>query len=239
MNLDRVVLRVRDVDVVAGFYRTALGLPVHVGAGTATVVVGRSRLVLSGAEDVSGSHHLAMTIPRGTFPAARSWLEDRAQLLSRDGMVEFEGPAGWNSRSLYFDGPEGAVLELIERRDLPPGRSSTFSTKELLCVSEVGIAVPDVVDAVDLLQRHAGIEAYGEVGHDFAAVGDVDGLLILVRPGRAWLPTADRCAAVSPTVVDASGPRPGSHGLGVSTVVTSAPHESSTSGCRERRQIRS
>ncbi|RYZ31607.1 MAG: hypothetical protein EOP01_03025 [Propionibacteriaceae bacterium] len=143
-----------------------------------------------------------MTIPRNTFGLARSWLEDRAQLLDLDCEVELEGPPRWNSRSLYFDGPEGAVLELIERRDLAPGCSSTFSAKHLTCVSEVGI------------------EPYGEPpGRDFAAVGDLHGLLILVRPGRAWLPTADRQAAMAAITVEAVGPRPGTCTLGAGTSV--------------------
>ena len=219
MRLTRIVLPVLDVADAARFYRTTLGLPVQIEGGTATVTVGRSRLDLVATTEAAGAHHLAMTIPRHTFASARSWLEDRAQLLHRDDEAEFEGPPSWNSRSLYFDGPEGAVLELIERRDLPPGRSSTFSAQDLVCVSEVGIAVPDVDRAVALAQD-AGIETYGEpAARDFAAVGDVHGLLILVRPGRAWLPTTDRKAAVNPTTVETTGPRAGTCTLGPGTSV--------------------
>jgi catechol-2,3-dioxygenase len=220
VHLNRIVLPVVDVDEAADFYRTTLGLPVQPEAGVATVTVGSTRLDLRAAQGAAGPHHLAMTIPRNTFASARSWLEGRARLLNRDGEDEFEGPSTWNSRSLYFDGPEGAVLELIERRDLPPVRSSSFSSEELECVSEVGIAVPDVEQAVALLQRGAGIETYGDPpSHDFAAVGDVHGLLILVRPGRAWLPTADRYAAITPITVEAVGPPGTTCTLGADTVV--------------------
>lgn len=220
VHLSRIVLPVLDVDGAARFYRTTLDLPVHLEAGEATVTIGRTELVLRGVDEAAGAHHLAMNIPRNAFGPARSWLEDRARLLDLDGEVESEGPSSWNSRSLYFDGPEGAVLELIERRDLPPGRSSTFSAEHLTCVSEVGIAVPDVQQAAAKLQQSAGIETYGEApGPDFAAVGDVHGLLILVRPGRAWLPTTDRRAAITPTTVEAAGSRAGTCTLGVGTSV--------------------
>ena len=221
MHLTRIVLPVLDVDAAAGYYRTTLGLPVRTETGAATVTIGRTRLDLHAADELPGPHHLAMTIPRHTFVSARAWLEERAQLLSRDGEDEFEGPAGWNSRSLYFDGPEGAVLELIERQDLAPGRSSSsFSAQELECVSEVGIAVPDVEQAAALLQQSAGIETYeGSASGSFAAVGDIHGLLILVRPGRAWLPTSDRYAAAVPTTVEATGPHSGACTLGAGTSV--------------------
>lgn len=218
MHLKRIVLPARDVDKVASFYRTTLGLPVQTEEEMATVTVGRTQLEFRTARRALGAHHLAMTIPRNTIGLARSWLEERAQLLDRDGEDEFEGPSSWNSRSLYFDGPEGAVLELIERRDLPLERSSTFSAKELVCVSEVGIAVPDVEQAAASLQQDAGLEPYGDpASHDFAAMGDLHGLLILVRPGRAWLPTSDRYAAVVPTTVAAVGPRSGFCTLGAGT----------------------
>jgi hypothetical protein len=81
-------------------------------------------------------------------------------LLSRDGVDEFEGPPSWNSRSLYFDGPENAVLELIERRGLPGTTGDGFSVEDLRCISEIGLAVPDVEDAAQHL-RTAGLDAYG------------------------------------------------------------------------------
>lgn len=161
-----------------------------------------------------------MTIPRNSFESARSWLEDRVQLLSRDGQTEFEGPPGWNSRSLYFDGPDAAVLELIERRDLPADRGTTFSAEDLACVSEVGIAVPHVERAAAVLKRSGGIKTYEQsAGPDFAAVGDLHGLLILVRTGRAWLPTTDRHAAITPITVEATGPRTATCTLSAGTAV--------------------
>ena len=48
------------------------------------------------------------------------------------------------------------------------------------------------------------------------AVGDVHGLLVLVTPGRPWLPTRDRLADVVPTTVEAVVGRTtsGVHALG-------------------------
>jgi catechol 2,3-dioxygenase-like lactoylglutathione lyase family enzyme len=192
----------RDIDQAERFYGETLELPVHREATTLVVAVGRSRIVFEQAP-YDGSQHLAFTIPTGTFPQAKQWIAARARLVSRDGADEFEGPPGWNSRSVYFDGPDGQVLELIERRALQQPADRPFGPSSLQCLSEVGLAVPDVLRAVGLL-RPAGVLPYGtEPGPDFAAVGDVDGLLILVTPGRAWKPTDDRFPRDAPAVVTA------------------------------------
>jgi catechol 2,3-dioxygenase-like lactoylglutathione lyase family enzyme len=220
MHLTRVSLPVRHVSRAADFYRQVLGLPTVLDGDRATVTVGTSRLELRPSDGAVGSHHLAFTIPAGTFDRARTWLTRRLPLLSRDGVDEFEGPPSWNSRSLYFGGPENAVLELIERRGLPGTTSEGFSVEDLRCISEIGLAVPDVEDVAEHL-RTAGLAAYGgPPGPGFTAVGDADGLLILVSEGRAWLPTTDRLVGTVSTAVEAVGAVPGRYRVGASSTLT-------------------
>ncbi|WP_458112840.1 hypothetical protein M1D88_01355 [Arthrobacter sp. R1-13] len=169
-----------------------------------TVMLGSTRIVFEKSA-YEGAHHLAFTIPTGMFTQAKDWIAERATLLGRDGVVEFEGPASWDSRSVYFDGPDDQVLELIERRGLQHTIADQFGPGGLLCVSEVGVAVPDVLASVDHLYAK-GIEPYGgPPGEGFAAVGDIHGMLILVSPGRGWMPTGDRYAQQAPVVIRADG----------------------------------
>lgn len=197
MEIQQVQLATRSVDEVAQGYR-ALGCPVAVDGDTVRVVVGRTRLVFRAFDGATGAHHLAFAVPTGTFAAAKERLAGAATVIGTEDADEFEGPSGWDSRSVYFDGPDRQVLELIERRALPPRADDRW----LVSVSEVGIAVPDVGAAVAVLRRH-GIEPYANPpGDDFAAVGDVHGLLVLVRPGRTWFPTLDRVPSTAPVLVD-------------------------------------
>lgn len=221
MHLTLVGLPVLDVAAAARFWSTTLGLTVDSGDGLARVRVGTNVLELRRAPRgaATGPHHLAVTIPTGSFDAAKAWLAPRATLLDRDGQDEFEGPAGWSSRSVYFDGPERAVLELIERRDLEGADpwSGPFGPTDLLGLSEVGVAVPDVAAVVSRLSTDAGVLPYANPPTaSFAAVGDVHGLLILVAPDRPWLPTTDRRAGPVVTQVEAAvaGAGPGRHRVG-------------------------
>lgn len=207
MEIRQVQLATRSLDDTARFYEQ-LGCPVErvdVGsdAAAARVVVGSSLLVFRELPEMTGALHLAFTIPTGTFDVAKAWIADVTTVLGADDQDEFEGPPNWNSRSVYFEGPDRQLLELIERRDLA-ARADTGGNAAvpLVSVSEVGVPVPDVLGAVGALRR-AGLEPYANPpGESFAAVGDVDGLVILVSPDRRWFPTGDRSPSRAPVVID-------------------------------------
>ncbi|MBM7411119.1 catechol 2,3-dioxygenase-like lactoylglutathione lyase family enzyme [Clavibacter michiganensis] len=204
MIIHAVTLPARDTAEVADAYR-ALGFPVRTTDDAVEVQIGPSRLRFAPDPAYRGAHHLAFTIPTGAFASARAWLGERAEIIAPGGREEFAGPGTWDSRSVYFRGPDAQVLELIERRALAPDGLPTgpFRASDVVSVSEVGIVVDDVPAAVGLLEE-AGLHPYGGFATDgFAAVGDVDGLVILVARDRAWVPEGTQVAADVPVVVDA------------------------------------
>ena len=200
MDIRQVQLATRSLDDTARFYER-LGCPVEIVDAAVRVVVGSSLLVFRELPEMTGALHLAITIPTGTFDAAKAWIAGLTTVLGADDQDEFEGPPNWNSRSVYFEGPDEQLLELIERRDLPADAGEN-TVVPLVSISEVGVPVPDVLGAVEALRR-AGLEPYANPpGESFAAVGDVDGLVILVSPDRRWFPTGDRSPSSAPVVID-------------------------------------
>ncbi|KQR34986.1 MULTISPECIES: hypothetical protein [Curtobacterium] len=200
MDIRQVQLATRSLDDTARFYER-LGCPVEIVDAAVRVVVGSSLLLFRELPEMTGALHLAITIPTGTFDAAKAWIAGLTTVLGADDQDEFEGPPNWNSRSVYFEGPDEQLLELIERRDLPADADEN-TVVPLVSISEVGVPVPDVLGAVDALRR-AGLEPYANPpGESFAAVGDADGLVILVSPDRRWFPTGDRSPSSAPVVVD-------------------------------------
>ena len=200
MDIRQVQLATRSLADTARFYER-LGCSVEIVDATVRIMVGSTLLVFRELPEMTGALHLAMTIPTGTFDAAKAWIAGLTTVLGTDDQDEFEGPPNWNSRSVYFEGPDQQLLELIERRDLPVDVGENTAVP-LVSVSEVGVPVPDVLGAVDALRR-AGLEPYANPpGESFAAVGDVDGLVILVSPDRRWFPTGDRSPSSAPVVVD-------------------------------------
>jgi catechol 2,3-dioxygenase-like lactoylglutathione lyase family enzyme len=188
MRISEVGHQVTDVGAAVRFYQRVLQLPAGIDASGGQVIIGSSVLKLTPGPPSGGVHHLAFDIPAETFAAAKKWLSARV-LRSADGTEEFEGPLHWNSRSLYFSGPDGVILELIARRNLwrdtVPG---DFSGARLVNISEVGVAVDDVSEAARQLEQHFDAPSFGPRFEDFDPVGDESGLLILVAAGRPWAP---------------------------------------------------
>jgi catechol-2,3-dioxygenase len=210
MLISKVELPVSDAVRAARFYGDVLGLPIRTGGGVVEVEVGLSVLLLDPGPVERGAYHCAITVPEDRFAEAKAWLQERVPRLERDGLDEFTLGAPWNSQSLYFAGPDGILLELIARHDLPAASSSgRFSSADLLRISEIGLAVPDVPAAVAALQDAFGLPVFGTAAAEFTPLGDPDGLLIVVRQGRPWFPTTTVTPSLGPIAVTVELPSGG------------------------------
>lgn len=199
MRITSVTVRVRDAAAGAAALAALLGLRTEEDLAGPFVRIGWT-VVRPIATSGSGVDHLAILIPGDAYPEAEAWVRERATPTG----TAIAGPPGWVSTSVYFDGPDEAVLELIAHVGHRPQPGATFP-EALLGVCEVGIAVEDVDAAIDA----SGLPPFaGTVAPDFAAIGDRDGRLILASPGRVWFPTEDRLAGAGPLVVVAESATP-------------------------------
>ena len=153
VDIQQVALTMSHPETAAAFYRDVLELPVSTDGGRVAVTIGSSSLVLERGEQFHGVHHLAVGIAPADFELARSWLSQRVAPISVDGSEVIDGPEGWDSKSLYFLGPEDIVLEYIARQAHGHLPVSKGPVPRPLSLSEVGIGVPDVQEAVGDLHR--------------------------------------------------------------------------------------
>ncbi len=211
MHLREVRIPTRDLAIMRPFYCEVLDLPVvDDEAESFTVQIGVSRLTfaLAGGDNGSPEQHFAFTIPRNQLAAGKAWLTDRAALLTLGDDDEFAS-ASWRAQQVYFRDPAGNILELIARQTLDNAATAPFDARQLLNVSEVGLPTADVSETVAALGRELGLAVYGEASDTFTAVGDANGLLIVVQAGRHWFPTTtpahDAPLAVTLTGIDRGG----------------------------------
>lgn len=201
MRIVSVAFETADLLRAEEFYGGVLGLPTDRADGMLSVQAGSSQLLLARGSPGPGRQHLAFTIPRLMFDAAKQWTSQRVELLrDADGSDDFETAPHWNAHSLYFPDPEGNILEFIIRRDLPDDRTGLFGPEHIQCISDVGIAADGVPTLAGRLESAFGIRPYGDGVPTFQPVGDIEGLLILVAPGRPWFPTTVPSAGGSLTV---------------------------------------
>jgi hypothetical protein len=196
MRITEVTVRVGDPQVGTAALAALLELTVEPGP---VVRIGWTT-VRPVPPDGDGDDHLAILVPGDAYEPAKAWLLARTAALPGPDGVDVAGPPGWDSTSVYVDGPAGLVLELIAHAGHRTGGGSFPAA--LLGVCEVGVAVPDVPAAIEA----SGLPVFADTATpDFAAIGDRDGRVILASAGRVWFPTADRLAGVAPTVVTAEG----------------------------------
>ena len=136
-------------------------------------------------------YHFAFNIPetrsspraRGNSNAlrcCRSRSANRASSLPPD-IVDY---SHWNAHSVFFLDPGGNVVEYIARHDLKNAADGPFRSSDILGTSEIGLIVDDVPGTVAKLRPALALEQYRGSSDDFAALGDEEGLVLVMRRGR-------------------------------------------------------
>jgi catechol-2,3-dioxygenase len=189
---------------IRDFYLNTLGFPlVDETFASVTLGVGETRLVFERGD--TALYHVAFNISENQFADAKRWVMERVPLLRIQDKDEIHWSA-WNAHALYFFDPAGNIMEFIARHNLPNAATEVFNSRSIRQVSEIGLAVANVRQAVETLQAELSIGVFdaGD-GETFTALGDDYGLFIIVKQGRAWFPTSDRVADFCPLGVTVRG----------------------------------
>jgi hypothetical protein len=203
MQIVKVIMESRSPAALAGFYEKQLELPVNLNRSSSEIVMGSSRLVFNQAAiGQDPFYHFAINIPANKIEEARDWLSARVELIRMaDYNSDIADFRNWNAKSIYFFDTAGNIVELIARRDLNNDNDEPFSSNQFLSVSEIGVVYP-----VEHIQKNTEtlIQRYELTYFDkqppfpqFKAVGNDEGLFIIVSEGRNWYPTEKRSGLFS------------------------------------------
>jgi catechol-2,3-dioxygenase len=197
MKITRLELKTTDLKEQALFYGETLGLDTRIIDGNEVVIrAGATELVFTQADEGQQcQYHFAFNIPENQFETAKKWLTMRAEILTDENGNTTIHSDSWNSDSLYFKDATGNILELIARYDLKNANDQF----EILSISEIGLATEDVLAMTNSLNEKIGLLPYqNEISETFTAVGDADGLFIVVKQGRIWYPNTGVPAQLLP-----------------------------------------
>ncbi|MBZ0288398.1 MAG: glyoxalase/bleomycin resistance/dioxygenase family protein [Anaerolineae bacterium] len=211
MRITELRLKAGDLANQREYYAHILHLPVIAEKSTwLAIQVGGTKLVFEHEDGWRGRYHFAFDVPENQIEDAKAWITRRTSLAKLDGADVFESK-NWNAHNLYFYDAAGNILEFIARHNQPNASSQPFTERSLLYVSEIGLATDDVPATVADLNQTLGLDVYDGAGSDtFTAVGDEDGLFIVVKRGRVWYPNTGIRAEVLPvSVALANGPEAG------------------------------
>jgi catechol-2,3-dioxygenase len=199
MKIKSLKLWATQLDELAAFYRDTLGLIVSARQNRFEAYVGYTRLAFHQAETAEGGlYHFAINIPENQFDEGKAWLAQHVPLIQdRNGADTFDF-LSWNAHACYCYDPAGNIVELIARHSLDCATTEPFSPRSLLGVSEMGLVTDDVRGSANQLSQKFGLGVYDGAGSDvFAAIGDEQGLFIVVKRGREWYPDTGKWATSS------------------------------------------
>jgi hypothetical protein len=195
MKIGRLELETKDLDILASFYNKVLELPVAQTEDECTVFVGTSTVRFKKVSTPQEPfYHFAINIPSNKTEEAKEWLQKRVELIYiedyKSVVADF---VNWNAKSVYFFDAAGNILELIARFDLKNDAAENFNPEHFLSVSEVGLVFPE--DEIEtktsrlLSQYKLSYFVKQPPFPNFKAVGDDEGLFIIVTENRNWYPT--------------------------------------------------
>jgi hypothetical protein len=207
MRIKKLFLQSAYLKTLQEFYSTILELPAEpINDKEITIKIGASELVFSETKQAEPFYHFAINIPSNKIEEAKTWLSSKVKLLWIDDyksdIAEF---TNWHARSAYFYDPAGNILELIARFDLANETNEVFSSRQLLSISEVGLVFNHETfesKTTQLLQDYS-LSYFTKQPPlpQFRAVGDDDGLFIVVPEHRNWYPT-NKPAGIFPMSVE-------------------------------------
>lgn len=192
MKLLHIEIQTNDISKTIAFYTQTLGFQIlENNSTTVSFQIGTSILKFAEDKHFNSIYHLAFNIPNNKLDEAIEWSKNKVDLIRIEDQNVITRFEAWNANAVYFYDNNGNLLEFIARHDLDNSEVKPFDTKSILSISEIGIVHESPLElGQDLINKHQlnffSKNANSEV---FAAIGDDDGLLIIVKPNRNWYPT--------------------------------------------------
>lgn len=168
------------------------------------VTAGKSILIFEETGvDANPFYHFAFNIPANKFEEAFEWVKQKVELLWLDDYKSYIADfVNWHAKSFYFLDPAGNILELIARFDLNDIADEKFSSVHIRNVSEIGLVFPVKsfdTDVNKLLEQYplSYFNKQPPMPH-FRAVGNDEGLFVIVPENRVWFSTKNTTAQIFP-----------------------------------------
>ena len=192
MNIKILTLKCNNIESTADFYQRLFNTGPHFRSESAVgFIVGGSTLIFEQSDVVNPVYHFAMDIPCNLLHDAFEFVSNCATVLPVSEEQYFADFKNWNAQSFYFLDNNGNVLEYICRYDRQIEHPGPFNGQQLISISEAGLPAEQTPQLMAKIMYSYPLMPYEKQPtlENFAALGDVNGLLILSNIGRAWYPT--------------------------------------------------
>lgn len=205
VNIKELTLRVDNIHYNSNriFWTEVLGFPLlDQTSGSYTIGIGESKLTFRPKNTTNAPiYSFSISIPQNQVEKALDWLKNEGGkypdgptepvTIIKDEITgaEIINKPLYNANSVFFNDAAGNVIELIARNNIDNAIEGDFSRESFLKISEAPIVTKQVRECEELLDEEFGLKAFPRTTSGYRPVGGSDGVLLLVIPGRPWIPT--------------------------------------------------
>ncbi|CAM3534153.1 VOC family protein [Flavobacterium chungbukense] len=192
MKLEQIQIQTNNILKTTAFYQDVLELPIiEKSENSVCIQAGNSVLKFVENTNFNSIYHFAFNIPENKLEEAIEWCKNKVDVIVIEDQNVIANFENWNAHAVYFYDNNGNLLEFIARHDLNNSQTAAFNSKSILNISEIGIVNENPLELGNqLIAKHnLNFFSKNENTEAFAAIGDDEGLLIMVRPNRNWYPT--------------------------------------------------
>ena len=189
MKIQRLRLYASHLPSLFEFYHERLGFnEISLSEKELHIKAGETELIFE-KQPEGFIYHFAFLIPKAQIAAAIRYLENRnIDLLPYKGKQVIDFTTG---KAIYFFDPAGNIVEFIDRPDLDISSDGSFSMNQIIRLNEIGMPVDDPLLVSGQLREAYKIKLVQPeiLSENFCWIGDYEGVFIVVKAGRNWLPT--------------------------------------------------
>jgi catechol-2,3-dioxygenase len=195
MELRKLKLYSKDITAQYNFYKNVLGFDtIFFEDNKLSIAAGSTQLILEEDPRSNFIYHFAFLIPNQKIEQAIVFLENKGiELLKREGekIIYFGTKEKHTGRAIYFYDEDGNIAEFIERESLNFESEDNFNIQQVLKINEIGMPVDDPMEVSRQLINQFKIQLIDlhHLNDSFCWIGDYNGVFIVVKNGRNWLPT--------------------------------------------------
>lgn len=196
MRIHRLRVSVKHLGKQMEFYGNTLGMTIKVQPGGFEVLAGETLLQFTTEVPFSNPYHIAFNIPFDKVPDGFDWLNERTPILKGPNGLSIQEFSSWKARAFYFYDADGNILEFIGRERIP-APEKPFGPDSILSVSEIGLPADDPQSLFKVGFEDIGMQQFDCGNFEFCALGNDEGLFIMVRNrDKHWFPTDEIASEV-------------------------------------------
>ncbi len=193
MKIVDLKLEANNLNTIVDFYQNVLGFTLNNKTdNTVSFQAGNTNLTFTKNQASTAQYHFAFNIATNHLQQAIAWANSmNLELLKspqEEIITKFDS---WHSESIYFWDYNNNLLEFIAREDIQIVKETIFVPAEIINISEIGLVTQQPLATAKAINQQTNLEFFSKATPlpEFCAVGDDEGLIILVAPTRTWYPT--------------------------------------------------